>query len=101
MPITYSRGILLLLAVFAALLSLHLYSYKSQPRATHSERQPLGGVRVSLAVDDIEGPVRVPGLHRFSRFTCKMEGDRRGSNPRPPLEPQSDAARYSPSWCVR
>src|SRR5918997_5134525 len=26
------------------------------------------------------------------------EGDRRGSNPRPPLEPQSDAVRYSPSW---
>jgi len=65
MPITYPRGILLHLAVFAALLSLHSYSYNSQPRATHSERQLLGGVGGSLAVDYIEGPVRVPGLHCF------------------------------------
>jgi hypothetical protein len=35
-------------------------------------------------------------------YLCGIwKGDRRGSNPRPSLEPQSDAARYSPSWCVR
>ena len=31
-----------------------------------------------------------------AHFTCKREGDRRGSNPRP-SEPQSDAVCYSPS----
>jgi hypothetical protein len=35
------------------------------------------------------------------RFTCKRGGDRRGSNPRPSLQPQSDATRSSPSCCVR
>jgi hypothetical protein len=35
------------------------------------------------------------------RFTCKREGERRGSIPRPPLEPQSDVVRYSASWCDR
>jgi hypothetical protein len=32
-----------------------------------------------------------------ARFLCKSEGDRRGSNPRPSLEPQSDAVCYSAS----
>jgi hypothetical protein len=29
------------------------------------------------------------------------EGDRRDSNSRPSLEPQSDVTRYSPSRCIR
>jgi hypothetical protein len=32
------------------------------------------------------------GMSRASRFTCKREGDRRGSNLRPSLEPQSAEA---------
>jgi hypothetical protein len=35
------------------------------------------------------------------RLRLHEEGDRRGSNPRPSPEPQSDVIRYSTSWCVR
>src|SRR5215212_6588625 len=36
-----------------------------------------------------------------AHITCKRRGDRRGSNPQPPLEPQSGVTRYSAGWCVR
>ena len=36
-----------------------------------------------------------------SYFFLQIMGRGRGSSPRPPLEPQFDVVRYSPSWCVR
>jgi len=48
------------------------------------------------------GPVvsRV-GLAPIDKPRSYEGGDRRGPNPQPSLQPQSDVTHYSPSWCAR
>ena len=59
----------------------------------------LASLVMSVAIPGAFGKRGLPLLGLL--FCLQIGGDRRGSNPRPSLEPQSDVARYSASWCVR